>query len=102
MTYINGLSNCKWPGRNQIIQSQNPAITYYIDGAHTVESVQQFIDWFNSTVHNSNAKNVLLFNYTGDRNGLEFLKAILKQIKLDAVAFSKLEAYGDDNISAGK
>lgn len=99
--YLNGLKSCKWPGRNQILKS-SPLITYYIDGAHTLESIKQFIDWFNSIEKRKNSKNVLLFNFTGDRNGNLFLKELLKSIDFDSIAFSKLIAYpslNDDDSS---
>ncbi|KAJ8303799.1 hypothetical protein KUTeg_018722 [Tegillarca granosa] len=35
---ILGLAQCSWPGRNQKLEK--PGITYYLDGAHTVESIQ--------------------------------------------------------------
>ena len=40
------MKNCNWPGRNQIIESENKLCKYYIDGAHTVESMEQFVEWF--------------------------------------------------------
>ena len=90
-----GLQNCKWPGRNQIIESENKLCKYYLDGAHTVESIEQFVDWFIKTKENEDTNdgiNVLLFNYTGERDPSKFLKTLMK-IEFDAVAFSKLEAY---------
>lgn len=74
--FKNGLEKCFWPGRNQIIESNN--ITYYIDGAHTVESIEQFFTWFMKLKQNNNKKekNVLLFNYTGDRDSLHFLEKL--------------------------
>lgn len=33
-----GLSTCKWPGRAQTIARKN--VTYYLDGAHTKESME--------------------------------------------------------------
>ena len=90
------MTSCEWPGRNQIIDSPNKACTYYLDGAHTVESIEQFVNWFLELKSKQNSasteKNVLLFNYTGERDPSSFLKTLAK-IKFDAVAFSKLEAY---------
>lgn len=77
---------CKWPGRNQIIKSDNGKITYYLDGAHTNESIQQFIEWFSELKKNDenfrNEKNVLLFNYTGERDSETFLKNLLVIFRL--------------------
>ena len=36
--YDVGLRTCSWPGRNQVITG--PGVTYYLDGAHTVNSIQ--------------------------------------------------------------
>ena len=33
-----GLRTCSWPGRSQIVTG--PGVTYYLDGAHTVDSIQ--------------------------------------------------------------
>ncbi|PVD21826.1 hypothetical protein C0Q70_17628 [Pomacea canaliculata] len=36
-----GLSQCSWPGRNQTDQTvRKPGVTYYLDGAHTTDSMQ--------------------------------------------------------------
>lgn len=74
-----GLSECKWPGRNQVIKSKNGQITYYLDGAHTIESIEQFVDWFIQLKRNSscNERNVLLFNYTGERDASKFLRILM-------------------------
>jgi hypothetical protein len=60
-----------------------------MDGAHTVESIHQFVEWFKETNPNSdNEKNVLLFNFTGERDVkiyrklLVFLFLILIQLLL--------------------
>ncbi|XP_025112224.1 folylpolyglutamate synthase, mitochondrial-like [Pomacea canaliculata] len=38
---ITGLSQCSWPGRNQTDQTvRKPGVTYYLDGAHTTDSMQ--------------------------------------------------------------
>lgn len=39
-----GLKNCSWPGRTQIIVRKN--VTYFLDGAHTQESIKYCSDWF--------------------------------------------------------
>ncbi|CAF0706126.1 unnamed protein product [Brachionus calyciflorus] len=94
-----GITSCKWPGRNQIIESDNKNIKYYLDGAHTVESIEQFLNWFLDVKKNEpnfkNEKNVLLFNYTGERDPSKFLE-LLTALKFDAVAFSKLKAFPDE------
>ena len=45
-----GLRECKWPGRNQILHSGH--ITYYFDGAHTENSMEACVRWFNTAYLN--------------------------------------------------
>ena len=54
-------------------------IKYYIDGAHTIESIEQFVTWYMKLNSNKaeNEKTVLLFNYTGERNPSNFLKELM-------------------------
>ena len=35
---VAGLCECVWPGRAQTLK--RPGLTYYLDGAHTLESIQ--------------------------------------------------------------
>ena len=84
-----GLSSCKWPARNQIIDTDN--VTYYIDGAHTIESINQFIDWFKAS-QKENRKNVLLFNVSGEREPAKFIRCLmvnrnLNQKKIDLINY---------------
>jgi len=39
------LKNAKWLGRNQIINVTSN-ITYFLDGAHTIESIQLCSKWY--------------------------------------------------------
>lgn len=50
LNIASGLKYCTWPGRNQIISEG--LIHYFLDGAHTSESVRLCTDWF---IHNSKA-----------------------------------------------
>jgi folylpolyglutamate synthase len=45
-----GLKFCTWPGRNQIINEG--LVHYFLDGAHTSESLRLCADWF---IQNSQA-----------------------------------------------
>lgn len=91
-----GLEQCQWLGRNQTIKELG--ITFYIDGAHTVESMQQCVEWFTSEAEaeKSQSKNgvyrVLIFNMTGDRETTSLLKPLLR-CDFDAVLFCPNIAY---------
>uniref|UniRef100_A0A1B6DJU4 Folylpolyglutamate synthase n=1 Tax=Clastoptera arizonana TaxID=38151 RepID=A0A1B6DJU4_9HEMI len=76
-----GLKECKWPGRNQIIEriSSKYPHTYFLDGAHTVESIQQCVEWFVRTSESKslNCHRTLVFNATGDREDSFLMKPLL-------------------------
>ena len=78
-----GISSCKWPGRTQILRGER--IDFFIDGAHTLESINCCTSWFRDRVKNESGKRFLIFNATGNRDPnelmnpfrkLEFFKAI--------------------------
>lgn len=39
------LQNVEWFGRNQILNAA-PNLTYFLDGAHTIESIQLCSKWY--------------------------------------------------------
>jgi folylpolyglutamate synthase/dihydropteroate synthase len=48
-TYVEGLGNTKWPGRCQTVADPNHAkTTWFLDGAHTIESLECCMEWFAS------------------------------------------------------
>ena len=77
-----GLQASKLPGRGQICE--NEGVTYYLDGAHTLESVKCATQWFARALP-SKGKDpiVLVFHCSHDRDGLALLKSILQAVKPD-------------------
>lgn len=93
--FVKALQNARWPGRCQtVIDPKNPSTTWYLDGAHTVESLTCCGDWaFGSEGmrHGSeDVKRVLIFNCTSGRSADALLSALLAagQDALDARAYS--------------
>lgn len=39
------IRDVKWLGRNQVL-NVTPNLTYFLDGAHTIESIQLCSEWF--------------------------------------------------------
>ncbi|KAJ7178996.1 Mur ligase [Mycena filopes] len=80
--FVRGLENARWPGRCQTVQ--DPAFsstTWYLDGAHTLESLECCIQWFVSPgvglrADGKRAFRVLVFNCTSGRSGATFLESI--------------------------
>lgn len=72
---INALRTCQWPGRFQIIHDKN--FSYYLDGAHTKESIGICAQWFSNITKKSFKKKALMFNITGPRNPEKLLEPLL-------------------------
>lgn len=81
---IKALEKAFWPGRCQIVAAARTAgATYFLDGAHTIESIQFCVRWYLNEVLSSNEPRVLIFNCTNGRSGhtlLHTLKEELEQI----------------------
>lgn len=76
----------RWPGRYEIIPRNNSV--YYLDGAHTVESMQVCSEWFQENSKPPDTrKKVLIFNVTGERNPEHLLK-LLVECQFETVIFS--------------
>ncbi|XP_061149656.1 folylpolyglutamate synthase, mitochondrial isoform X2 [Syngnathus typhle] len=76
-----GLADTEWPGRNQMIK--HGTITYFLDGAHTMRSIQACVNWFKEIAaqHEMNTSGpvarILLFNATGERDCAAMLKLLM-------------------------
>jgi folylpolyglutamate synthase len=91
--FITGLETATWPGRCQYIKDGNTE--WFIDGAHTKESLQAAASWFASK--SSEAKNsskpptatMLIFNQQ-DRDAEPLLKSLINTLnsKLPSVQLS--------------
>lgn len=82
---IAGIEDCFWPGRFQRI-SYDSQKTLFLDGAHTVESMELCARWFNDK-SKSDHKRLLIFNTTGDRDSIKLLSTLLATITFDAAFF---------------
>ncbi|KAI4497135.1 hypothetical protein M0802_007881 [Mischocyttarus mexicanus] len=80
----NALSLCNWPGRQEILKGT--LFDFYLDGAHTIESMNCCISWFNNQIENVNGKRYLIFNMIGKRDVSAFIK-LLKKIQFHKVYF---------------
>uniref|UniRef100_A0A7N8WM14 Folylpolyglutamate synthase n=1 Tax=Mastacembelus armatus TaxID=205130 RepID=A0A7N8WM14_9TELE len=78
---VKGLADTEWPGRNQTLK--HGAVTYFLDGAHTMRSMQACVHWFRETaaqherMASGTVARVLLFNATGERDSAAMLKLLL-------------------------
>ncbi|KAL3041187.1 hypothetical protein OYC64_019404 [Pagothenia borchgrevinki] len=78
---VKGLADTEWAGRNQTLR--HGAVTYFLDGAHTMRSMKACVHWFRETAsqHERNSSGavarVLLFNATGERDSAAMLKLLV-------------------------
>ncbi|KAG9222574.1 hypothetical protein CCMSSC00406_0002909 [Pleurotus cornucopiae] len=94
--FIEGLEKARWPGRCQTVQDPKyETTTWFIDGAHTTESLDCCIQWFVSPGvgigFSSPPTRILVFNCTSGRSGDAFLGGILAK----AAAQLKLHNQND-------
>ncbi|KAF9569338.1 FolC bifunctional protein [Agrocybe pediades] len=91
-SFKEGLVETKWPGRCQTIPDpKREDITWYLDGAHTVESLQCCVQWFvtpgigvsaaDANKTPSEESRVLIFNCTSGRSGDSFLGTVKDGIR---------------------
>lgn len=59
--FVQGLEKASWAGRCQILPDHEEGLTWFIDGAHTHESIESATHWF-TTVTEPDHTRVLLFN----------------------------------------
>jgi folylpolyglutamate synthase len=107
--FVRGLENAKWPGRCQIVEDpkRKSDLVWFIDGAHTEDSVRNGSYWFTQAA-NPNKKRVLLFNQQTREPGV-LLKTLFEQLeksnlKFDHVIFTtnvtwSTGDYSDDLVS---
>lgn len=107
--YVRGMNGTEWPGRSHIVQdratsgqdattSADPSLTFFLDGAHTPESMKVCADWFaaasqraaTSAAPSSSAphetERVLLFNCMPERSPKVLLSALRAQLAARGVA----------------
>ncbi|TFK29368.1 tetrahydrofolylpolyglutamate synthase [Coprinopsis marcescibilis] len=90
---IEGLTSTRWPGRCQeVVDPRRTNTTWFLDGAHTVESLRCCFEWFvnpgsgipdqASQTEVKEPFRVLVFNCTSGRSGASFLGVILDTINV--------------------
>lgn len=86
-----GLELTQWDGRCQkLLKPDFKDIDWYVDGAHTAESIKVCTKWINLTKFGENREKVLIFNQQGRENAVTLLKTLHQglEIKFDKVIFT--------------
>lgn len=100
--FVEAFTKCKFEGRFQRIE-QDTNLTFFLDGAHTKESMQICTNWFTKQIEKSkNDIKVLVFNVTGDRDAPAILSS-LHTMKFDYVCFTtNISTSVSDNGKCGE
>ncbi|KAF4519654.1 hypothetical protein B566_EDAN004991 [Ephemera danica] len=89
-TNVTGLRLARWPGRAQILP-HSPNICFFLDGAHTSDSIENCQQWFLQASEQQRTKKpvkrVLIFNSTGERSPSTLLKPLCDSNAFQCVAF---------------
>jgi len=100
--FRDGLKSVKWPGRSDIRKDGKTNITWFLDGAHTLESISLATLWFVDHVRKRNGKNLtLIFNQqTRDASALlktlhSIVDADIQGLRFSRAIFTSNEAYKD-------
>uniref|UniRef100_M4C5T3 tetrahydrofolate synthase n=1 Tax=Hyaloperonospora arabidopsidis (strain Emoy2) TaxID=559515 RepID=M4C5T3_HYAAE len=84
-----GLEYAFWPGRAQVWEDKAHKMRFYIDGAHTLRSLECCADWFRqATVRTaSDERLVLIFTIHHERNVAQLFGPLMQQ-RFDYVFFA--------------
>lgn len=88
--YVRGLQSVRWPGRSQIISDAIESLTFFLDGAHTPESMETCAEWYAGALSSSwidqpklepqTQFRVLLFNCMSERDAESLLRPLQRTL----------------------
>ncbi|KAH8803225.1 Mur ligase [Xylogone sp. PMI_703] len=81
--FVDGLEQTVWRGRCETKIDGN--ITWYLDGAHTLDSIKIAAEWFSKESSRKSAKRVLIFNQHGLREAMQLLEQLFSTITKEAL-----------------
>ncbi|KOS19729.1 Folylpolyglutamate synthase [Escovopsis weberi] len=81
--FVDGLEKCVNRGRCEI--KVEDKISWYIDGAHTADSLEASSKWFYGEVSGRSGPRVMIFNQQGRSEATEFLETIYRTVKGEGV-----------------
>ncbi len=81
--FVKGLQECKWPGRAQSLYLKDQNTHFYLDGAHTEESIVECMLWYNDVLRRQDNRQkrettILVFNCNTNRSPHKLLGHIAR------------------------
>ncbi|KAL2076193.1 hypothetical protein VTL71DRAFT_1136 [Oculimacula yallundae] len=77
--FVDGLEQVVWRGRCE--RKLDGDIIWYLDGAHTADSIKVAANWFSNECADQAGPRVLIFNQQGHRESVELLEGLYNAIK---------------------
>lgn len=95
--FLDGLTNCSWDGRCQVVRLGR--VTFFLDGAHTTESMENCLAWFSSANHFKDPQvvKILMVNVIGERSKEAVLRPLSEVDTFDKIIFSSNKIRSDDD-----
>lgn len=98
--FIDAFNKCQFEGRFQQISDGD--LHFYLDGAHTIESIEICLNWYKQQVKDSDSIRILVFNVTGDRDSSKMLET-LHSMNFSRVCFTtNIAKNSSENVKCGK
>jgi folylpolyglutamate synthase len=95
-----GLRDAKWPGRCQTFHSEKyPLAHFFLDGAHTPESLQVCAEWFKEVSSKFEGTSCLVFNCTHGRQASLLLPPLIDNFEgtmFEHVIFTTNDPWSDN------
>ena len=100
-----GLASTVWPGRSQTMDDpEEPNLTFFLDGAHTVESMRHSAEWFAKSARGTEASNrhyIMLFNCMEDRKPIDLLEPVADVFSKDNLSLERAMFTPPDSTTGG-
>jgi folylpolyglutamate synthase len=77
--FVEGLEQVVWRGRCEVKEEEG--VTWYVDGAHTVDSLKMAARWFVGECAGKKGPKVLIFNQQGRSEAVDFLDGLCNTVK---------------------
>lgn len=84
-SFVKGLQLTKWAGRAEVIHDPSGRLSFYIDGAHSPESMEACANWFCSRIKHEETTEVVQSSSNPERwnsKGFIMRRASKKIIKI--------------------
>ncbi|KAI1169966.1 FolC bifunctional protein [Nemania sp. FL0916] len=80
--FVDGLEQVVWRGRCEV--KPDGPVCWYIDGAHTVDSLKMATKWFAGECATKSGPKALIFNQQGREEAVEFLEGMITALKTNS------------------